>query len=600
MHSKIKLLLSLLDSQSRIKLFIYSLLRMLIGMIDIVGVLLIGLILAKSVNSVGAGSAGTSKVSKYLEIFDAFTIFQLALIATFAFITKSALSAILTKIMLQDFANFEVKIATGAFDFMLKNISWTTKAYSKSDINFLLKSSTGSTVQMIAAFVVVISELFFLIAILISFLFVDSKITLFIVLYFSLIAIFLNNYLGKRFKAAGIKSVTNEVAATTVIYDTIQSYREVVSLKKQNYFLNKFKDHKYNVAKASFDIQFLSALPRYIVESSLLIGALGIISLSLSSGNIGQSAESIGIFLTGSMKIMTSLLPLQTYFAQFKNQIEISQKFLDFEQNAKAMKSSKTLVKPSKPKASHLRQKPIGVSIENLFFDYGDSQNPVLSDLTLRIKPGEQVAFIGSSGAGKSTLADLIIGINKPGRGAISYFTSDDENIDPEEINFGYVPQNPGRIYGTIKENIAFGVPVNEIQIENLEEAITISCLNDVISQLDQGYETHTGEQSDDLSGGQMQRIGLARALYVRPNLLILDEATSALDVENEMAISRSLENLRGTCTVIVIAHRLSTVKNSDTVFVMDNGKIVAQGKFSELADSNEIVARFVELSNLI
>ena len=139
---------------------------------------------------------------------------------------------------------------------------------------------------MISAYVIVVSEFFFLITIFVSFLLIDAEITIFIVAYFAVIALFLHNYLGKRFKSAGIKSVTNEVSATTVIFDTVQSYREVISLKREKYFIDRFKFHKYNVAKASFDIQFFSAIPRYVVESSLLLGALGIISFSLRDGNI--------------------------------------------------------------------------------------------------------------------------------------------------------------------------------------------------------------------------------------------------------------------------------------------------------------------------
>ena len=596
MFSRIKLVLSLLDRRSQIKLLTYSFFRMIIGVVDIVGVLLIGLILARSVSSLGSSTTATkSKLSEYLAVFDNFTLFEIAAFATTAFISKSIFSAFLTKIMLDDFAQIEVELAGKAFQYMLKNISWTIKTYSKSDINYLLKTSTSSAIQMLAAYVVIVSEFFFLSAMFISFFIIDAQITMFIIVYFALIAVFLHNYLGKRFKAAGIKSVTNEVNATTVIFDTMQSYREVIALKREAFFLEKFKNHKFNVAKASFDIQFFSALPRYIVESSLLLGALGIISISLRSGNIQQSAESIGIFLTGSMKIMTSLLPLQTYFAQFKNQIEISQKFLDFEEQTKhsrdTNKSNQDFVK------SILVNEPVGIEIKNLEFNYGEIANPVLKNINLKIEPGQFVAFIGPSGSGKSTLADLIIGINEPNSGEIDYFTKSSSSIKRDNIGFGYVPQNPGRIYGTIKENIGFGL--DEIQDDLLAQAIDGAHLSDVVNNLESGFEFHTGEQSDDLSGGQMQRIGLARALYSKPNILLLDEATSALDVEIEAAVSKSLEKLRGSCTIVVIAHRLSTVKNADVVFVVHEGKILAHGKFAELVKTNDLVARFVELSNL-
>lgn len=598
MFFKIGQVLALLDQKSKTKLLIYSLLRMLVGIIDTFGVLLIGLLLSKSVQSVTPNFGNSeSKLSRYLDFFSNFTLVQIAVIATFAFLVKSFFSLFLTKIMLDDFSKIEVNLAENAFSYMMKNISWTIKNYSKSDINFLLKSSIGSTVQMISAYVIVVSEFFFLITIFVSFLFIDAKITFFIVAYFAVIATFLHNFLGKRFKSAGIKSVTNEVSATTVIFDTMQSFREVISLKRENYFIDRFKVHKYNVAKASFDIQFYSSIPRYVVESSLLIGALVIVSFSLRNGSVQQSAETIGIFMTGSLKVMTSLLPLQTYFAQFKNQLEISQKYLDFKKSISNL-NVEFENKESAPQNLKLLS-PVGIRIKNLDFRYSPDDDLVLEKINLAIEPGQFVAIIGSSGSGKSTLADLIIGINKPTAGTVQFFSDSQQVISSSDFSFGYVPQMPGRIYGTIKENIAFGLNENEIDTQALIDSIKISQLDDVISNLEKGFDTHTGEQSDDLSGGQMQRIGLARALYEKPNLLVLDEATSALDVESEARVSRALENLRGRCTVIVIAHRLSTVKNADVVYVLESGNLIARGKFSDLAKNNQIVAKLVELSDL-
>lgn len=598
MYSKIKQILGLLDRRTQFKLIIFSGARMFIGIVDVVGVLLIGLLLAKSVNNLGTSPTSSNlKLSKYLGFLDSFTVIQLALIATAAFAVKSLLSSVLTKYMLNNFAVIEVDLASNTFRYLLNNMAWTIKHYSKSDVNYLLTTAISSTIQMLSAYVVVISEFFFLILIFFSFAVIDLKITLFIIIYFSFIAFMLHGYLGRRFKESGIRSVGGSVGATTVIYDTIQSYREVISLKRESYFLNKFKKHKFDVSRASFDIQFLNTLPRYIVETSLLFGALGIIYFSLRTGDLEQSAQTIGIFLTGSMKIMTSLMPLQTFFAHFKNQIEISKKFLDFEEITKITAISENKIDSNaKDKAT---DSPIGINVRNLDFNYGDPNVPVLKDINLSIEPGRTVAIIGPSGSGKSTLADLIIGITKPESGTIEYFTEANTSLDRDRLTFGYVPQSPGKIYGTIKENIAFGVNSEEINLDSLKYAIEISHMSEVVDSLEHGFETHTGEQSDDLSGGQMQRIGLARALYVRPNLLVLDEATSALDVETEAAVSQSLESLHGNCTVVVIAHRLSTVKNADTVFVMNDGEIVAQGKFDELAQSNEMVARYVQLSNL-
>lgn len=597
MYSRIKIILSLLDSATTTKIYVFSIFRILLGLIDVIGVLLIGLLLAKTVSGVEPLSKSSEiKLPDSIKFINELNLVQLALLATSAFIVKSLFSAFLTKIMMRNFADIEVKIATQSFKYFLNNISWTTKNYSKSDLNYLLSSSVIAAMQMLAAYVTVISEVFFLILMIISFALINFNVTIFMIIYFLIIAFLLHSYLGKRFEDAGNKNVKAGIQTTTTIFDTVESYREVISLKKEKFFLDKFYGPKLESSRASFDIQYLNALPRYIVESALLIGALGIIFLSFRSGNLVDSAQTIGVFLTGATKMMASLLPLQTYFAHFRHQIKVAEKFFDFQEETNAI-NFQDFETPSEHSKVNI-QGPVGVRIKNLNFSYRDSKDLVLEDINLTIAPGRSVAIIGPSGSGKSTLADLIVGIDRPTVGEIHYFI-DNTEIDRSEVRFGYVPQSPGNVYGSLRENIAFGEVEIELNTNSLNQAINMAHLRDLVSNLPDGINAHLGEQSDALSGGQLQRIGLARALYVQPNLLVLDEATSALDVETEFAVTESLARLKGLCTVVVIAHRLSTVQNADTVYVVDQGKIVASGKFADLAAENEIVAKFVELSDL-
>jgi len=240
------------------------------------------------------------------------------------------------------------------------------------------------------------------------------------------------------------------------------------------------------------------------------------------------------------------------------------------------------------------RQFPVAIKFSNVSYLYPNAELNALNNISFEILAGEIVAFIGPSGSGKSTLADLIIGSVQPSSGSIARPSA--LGSSPQ---FGYVPQSPGLISGTILENITLEPKNLNFDKSRLEKAISLAHLNQFIDLLPEGIFTNLGAQSNALSGGQLQRIGLARALYAEPGLLVLDEATSALDVETESTISETLIDLKGICTTIVIAHRLATVQNADRVYVVENGRIIGEGKFADLAKSNPLVSKFVELSEL-
>ena len=233
-------------------------------------------------------------------------------------------------------------------------------------------------------------------------------------------------------------------------------------------------------------------------------------------------------------------------------------------------------------------------------FYYPDSNAATLTAIDLEIQAGQQIAFIGPSGAGKSTLADLILGLLKPASGELLI-----DGQDPEEViarnpgRLGYVPQKPGMISGTVAQNIALGIADGQVDQSRLGEAIASAHLKKVLGQLPEGVDTNLGKRKDELSGGQLQRIGLARALYSKPGLLVMDEATSALDADSENEINKALDEMRGKVTVVLIAHRLNTVQRSDVVFLVEEGRITASGTFPELLSSNKTVQNLAKLMSI-
>jgi ABC-type bacteriocin/lantibiotic exporter with double-glycine peptidase domain len=237
------------------------------------------------------------------------------------------------------------------------------------------------------------------------------------------------------------------------------------------------------------------------------------------------------------------------------------------------------------------------ISIQNLNFNYKNQKSFRLGEINLEIKEGEFVAIVGPSGAGKTTLIDLLLGIITPSSGQVLISGRPPrESVEKWPGFIGYVPQNVFLANTSILNNIIFEYSTQEPQNDLIESVISKSHLTDFINMLPDGLETQIQNSGNLLSGGQKQRIGIARALYTDPKLLIMDEATSALDSDSEATISSAIRSLRGKMTVIVVAHRLSTIVEADKIYYLDKGKILGSGNFQELRSSLSDFNRQAEL----
>ena len=240
------------------------------------------------------------------------------------------------------------------------------------------------------------------------------------------------------------------------------------------------------------------------------------------------------------------------------------------------------------------------IQLENLTFSYPDSDSPVLKNINLDIPMGTSMAFVGGSGSGKTTLIDLILGLFAPSSGRVLRNGKPVQDDLPGWFqSIGYVPQDVFIADSTVLEAVAFGLEPHEIDEERVRYCLEVAELTEVVESLDEGIMTMIGHNAVRLSGGQRQRLGIARALYRNPSVLIMDEATSALDNETEHKITKAIEKISKDITVIIVAHRLSTVRHVDQLVYLSHGEIVSCGTFTEVQQQNEEFANLVRLGQL-
>lgn len=596
MIRSIGLALRFMTVRERWKYIFFLLLRGLTSTLDLIGILAIGLLATSVALSISSSSERNNPVSiasieiPVLRIED-LPIFVGSVLVIFTL--KAVLSVLLTSRLAIFLARVESRavrvISKSAFGRGLEK----ARSQTREEVIFAVQvGSQGAFNGLLNSAGVLFAEGVLFLLILTSFAVIDPVVALGAILYFGVVGVLIQFFLGKLMQITGNRITKSVVETNTGISDLGEVIREATILGISDYFYDRIYKARLS-ASGNYATQFvLSGMPRYIVETALLLAIAVFIVIQMLSGDLAASSATLAVFLSGGLRLTASLLPLQSAMLTIKQSIPYAEKAFEylFQTNTEETKiKSRDL--------GHKNRQPVSVSMRNLSFSYEGSDSVALRDISIEIPKGMQAAFIGTSGAGKSTIADLVLGLLEPTQGEVlTNGMSPKDLISREPGVFGYVPQKPGMVSGTIAENIALGCEPDQIDPERLDRAIRDSHLASVISALPSGVNTNIGKRKDELSGGQLQRVGLARALYNQPKLLIMDEATSALDAESENEINLALDEMRGEVTVILIAHRLNTIQRSDVVFLLEQGKISDKGSFSELLKNNQTVRNLSDL----
>lgn len=359
------------------------------------------------------------------------------------------------------------------------------------------------------------------------------------------------------------------------VLQTFSGIKEIKVSNLENYFIDKCRASYEGYSRLQRKQSFITSVPKPVMESACICSLLLVLCIKILMGvNIGTFVPTLSVFVVAAFRMLPSFNRVSGFVGTIMySKASIGNVYEDIER-MNAMKHEQ-----HGEKTNLFRfDMDNNICFNDVTFQYPEGEKPVIQDLSLCLEPKKSIAFIGASGSGKTTMADILLGVLRPQRGTITVGNVNIfEHLYSWHIRLGYIPQTIYLMDDSIRNNIAFGIENSDEG--KIWEALREAQLEDFVKRLPQGLETNIGDRGVKLSGGQRQRIGIARALYTDPELLILDEATSALDNETESAVMQAIENLKGSRTMIIIAHRLTTIKNCDVIYEIKDGQAKEKGK---------------------
>ena len=579
--------LSVYNKRDKEKLFLVALSQVFLAFLDLLGVALLGIIGALSVYGIQSKSPG-NRVNQILEFtnLNQFNFQQqvaiLGGIAAFVLIFKTFISVFLIRKTLLFVSRRGAMISSKLIRDLFSKSAIDLNKHNNQEIVYSTTVGVENlTTRVIGSALMMFSDLVLLSVLFVGLLFVNISISLSIFLIFSSVALALNKYMKSSIYKLGLDEAHLGISSNENIIEALNSYRELVVKNRRSFYVEKITELRMDLAVVTAKRNFIPNLSKYAFEIALILASFAIAGIQFSLYNSSQAIASLSIFLAASTRIAPAILRIQQSTINLRfglGTVEKTMNMIDFARSG----NHDNLI--STAKSFEHRDFEASVEIKDLNFRYENNGNFAIQNLNLRIAPGSQVAITGSSGAGKTTLVDLVLGVFSNGFDSVKI-----SGLTPLSAfarwpgAVAYVPQNIHIMNATIRENVSQGYELDALDEERVWNSLTVAHLDEFVKSLPQGVDTHVGEFGNQLSGGQRQRLGIARAMFTSPKLLILDEATSALDGETESLISQTIKELKGKCTVILIAHRLSSVVNADKVVFMDNGKITAEGTFSDV-----------------
>jgi ABC-type multidrug transport system fused ATPase/permease subunit len=579
--------LEVLPYSDRRKMIFVTLIQILLGVLDLLGIALIGILGSLAIKGVQSSSP-TGKVGQVLEFLNIGSLslqgqaLILGIAAASALILRSVCSIYFTKRILYFLSRRGAIISSNLLRSTVhQNLDEIQQQSAQENIYSLTVGVNNLLLGVIGTSVMIVSDAILLIIISFGLFVVDPIVASCTLIIFTSIGYALYRLMHVRAENLGKENAKNSIENYQELVDLFKTYREIVTKNRQEFFIQKISKTRFNLAEISAEIAFMPNISKYALETSVVVGALLISAAQFVLQDAAHAIGTLSIFLAAGTRIAPALLRIQQGLLTINNSLGSAQPTITLIDNLGTSRAQNGEI--AEISFTHEAFSP-EVKVSQLEFRYINNSKSTISNITLELVPGESLAVVGPSGSGKSTFLDLILGVLKPSDGNIRISgksPNDAAATWPGAIS--YVPQDVVVVNGTIAENITLGFVYEDRFEEQVLNCISSVHLTDFVSDLPNGIHTRVGDTGAILSGGQKQRLGIARALFTNPKLLILDEATSALDAETENAISESIKTLRGITTLIVVAHRLSTVRDLDKIAYIKDGKLETIGNFEEV-----------------
>jgi ABC-type multidrug transport system fused ATPase/permease subunit len=576
-----------LSPKDQKKVIAAAFLQVSMGALDLLGVAAIGVLGALSVSNLQSQTSGdrVSGVLKFLNISE--LTFQnqaliLAICAVVLLVGRTILSIIFTRRILFFLSRRGAMISANLISRLLSQPLLIVQARTTQETLFSVTNGVGIiTLQILATGVVMISDLSLLLILFVGLFLLDPSTAVGTLLVFSFVGFLLYRFMHVRAGKLGMRNSRLSILSNEKIVEVFASYREAVVRNRRDYYAREIGKVRFALADVTAESSFMPYVSKYVIETTVILAALLVGGIQIFLQDAAQAIATLAIFLAAGSRIAPAVLRLQQGSIQVRGSLGAAQSTFELiESLGKFELSENTVDTVDTIHEGFIPQ----IQMNDVKLTYPSKHSPAISDISLSIPSGASVAIVGPSGAGKTTLIDVLLGVLIPDAGRVSI-----SGLAPQLAvakwpgAVAYVPQDVVISAGSIRENIALGFPADQASDDLVFSALKVAQLDQFVSGLPQGLDTQVGERGAKISGGQRQRLGIARAMFTKPHLLVLDEATSSLDGETEASISEAIHKLRGSTTVVLIAHRLSTVRNADIVVYLADGNIKAKGTFDEV-----------------
>ena len=580
----------ILSKSDRKKVIAVIVIQILFGLLDLAGVAIFGVLGALAVTGLQSKGPG-NRVSSVLEILHLenqslqtqATI--LGLLATALLVSKTFFSVVFIRKTVFFLSRRSATISANLISKVLAQPLLKLQSKSMQQTLYAVTSGVESIAMgVLSTTVLIISDTSLLLILGIGLFLVDPLVAFSTLVVFASIAFLLYRLMQVRAIRLGEAQRMISIESSERILEVLNSYREILVRNRRSYYSREIGRMRFELADVVAERSFMPNISKYVIELTVILGSLAIAAIQFALSDASHAIAVLSVFLATSTRISPAILRLQQGAMSIKSNIGSAGPTLDLIEEVGVEEKNLNVVDNLVFEHKDFKAR---ISLKNISLTYPNKLIPAVKDISLEIESGQVVSFVGPSGAGKTTIIDILLGVLDPDEGLVSI-----ENLSPIDAikkwpgAIGYVPQDVLISNGTIRQNVCLGYLEEESPDQAIWDALEIAHLAEFVRNLPSGLDTQVGDRGAKLSGGQRQRLGIARAMFTKPKLVVLDEATSALDGSTEASISDSVHNLKGGVTVVMIAHRLSTVKESDIIYYLEDGKLVKSGTFDELKNA--------------